>query len=149
MTNNEEPRWSKIAISQTVDELAEYGPTIRVVVRNPETSMSLEVSAQIDTGASETAITSALAERLRLNACTVGGTQQAGSEARDTQYFGIKLFLLGTDIPDLDMEVAGLPGVAPPHDVLIGRDILQHSMMLVDFFTGETTIHLSAYWNGA
>lgn len=146
MGNNEKSRWTEIAIEQPVNELIKHGPTLKVRVLNPDTGGSILVAAQFDSGASEVAISMALAKRLGLKPFDSGGVQHAGSDARNIDYFRIKLLLPDLGIPNLDFEVPGLNGIAPPHDVLIGRNFLQHSMMLVNFLTGVTTIHLSHFW---
>ena len=141
MTNDEEAGWAKINIRQSADELLKYGPSIEVDIRaaiNP--GPSLKLLAQIDTGADITAISARAAEALKLVPHGADGEiHEAGRGKIVVPYHFIRLTLPHGYI---EMEVPRLPSLNPPHDVLIGRDLLRRGLLLVDFVAGMTTLHL-------
>jgi hypothetical protein len=45
---------------------------------------------------------------------------------------------------DVNLDAAGLPSLPPPHDVLIGRDILAKYRIAIDFTTGAFCLHFKS-----
>jgi len=137
MTNDEEAVWTKIRIRQTPDELVKYGPTIEVKVSAIKGREVLSVLAQIDTGAAGTGISKRLAEKLALESVAFGKVHQPGLPEITAPYFRVRL-----EFPSVEIEsdVVGLVTLDPPHDILIGRDILVNSRMIVDFTQGITAV---------
>jgi predicted aspartyl protease len=144
MANDEETGWAKIRITQKADDLIQHGPTIPVVVvRLPVDPTRMQcVYAQIDTGAAGSIISDSLANRLGLERIDFGEVRQAGRVVITAPYFHVR-FILGRGI-EIDLDVAALSTFDPPHDVLLGRDILASCRLDVDFLSGETRLHIKA-----
>jgi predicted aspartyl protease len=142
MTDNKEPGWAKIRNTQAVDDLVKYGPSIEVgIAPIPFGTGRRSALAQIDTGAGGTAISPRLARKLNLKPVAKGTAHQAGLPPITAQYFRVRLFLPSTDI---EMEVVGFATLNPPHDVLIGRDVLANCRLAVDFLSGVTCLHIKS-----
>jgi hypothetical protein len=141
MMDEREPRWTKIEFRQPVDDLLKYGPSIEVDVAALEgedtTAASARALAQIDTGAGGTGISPRLATKLRLIPIASGIVHQPGMTGIRVPYFNVRLSLPSAQ---LDMEVVGFPTLQPPHDILIGRDILSNCRLAVDFVSGLTCL---------
>jgi predicted aspartyl protease len=142
MTNDKEAGWAKITFRQTVDELIQNGPTIEIGVTCIDSGNGARVLAQIDTGAAGTGVSAKLAERLGLMPYGEHGEiHEAGRERLVVPYHFVRLTLPHADI---EHEVACLPSLGAPHDVLIGRDILANSRLVVDFIAGVVGLHIRA-----
>jgi len=144
MTNDKEPGWAKIRITQKVDDLIKHGPSITVgITPMPfEGAGMISVLALIDTGASGTGISPRLARKLDLKPIDIGIAREAGREPIEGHYFRVRLFLpAGVQI---DTDVFGPPSVTTDHDVLIGRDILASCRLIVDFVSGVTGLHVQS-----
>ena len=139
MTNDKETVWTKIGFQQTVEDVIKHGPSARVGI-GPRVSTEpvIQALAQIDTGAAGCGISPRLSKRLNLDPIDTGEIHEAGREPITTSIFSVRLF---TPVMDIELDVAGLPSLAPPHDILIGRDILARFRLLVDFTNGVTQLH--------
>jgi predicted aspartyl protease len=142
MTDNEEPRWAKITIRQSVDDLRKHGPTVEVFVTDIQTGARKGVIAQIDTGADGTCISPRLARALALKAADTCLVHQADKPTMLMPYFEIKLSL---PLIDVNLKVATLSDLNGPHDILIGRDVLANSRLTVDFTSGVTDLHVRTF----
>ncbi|QOF73621.1 retropepsin-like domain-containing protein [Aminobacter sp. SR38] len=142
MTGEDRAVWSSVGFNQRVDNLMQYGPTAHVgVAAVPYSSGSaIAALAQFDTGAAGTGISPRLVERLGLKPIGLGVIQEAGREALTASFFALRLWLPGID-RWIDLDVAGLPSLADPHDVLIGRDVMSSFKLVVDFTSGATQLH--------
>lgn len=141
MTNDEEAAWAKISIKQTVDELIEFGPSIKAGIAPVPfkgTGMTC-VLAQIDTGARGSGISPRLARKLNLSPMENVEVHLPGRGPITAPAFKVRLFLPSTDI---EVDVVGLATLDPPHDILIGRDILSSCQLIVDFTSGLTGLHI-------
>ena len=134
---NDEAGWTEIRIRQPLDEFAKYGPTIEVSVSAIEGNEAVKVLAQIDTGAAGTGISKRLAQKLALQQIGKGAVHQPGLPEITAPYFRVKLSFPSIEI---ESDVVGLITLDPPHDILIGRDILANSRMIVDFTKGVTLV---------
>jgi predicted aspartyl protease len=143
MTDDEESGWAKIRFTQPIDDLIKYVPSIKVgVVALPiDGTERMTVVALIDTGAAGTAISPRLARVLNREPIGFGTAHEAGREPITVPYFKIRLYLFSAEI---ELEVAGLPSLDPPHDILIGRDILADCRLVVDFISGSTSLHIKS-----
>jgi predicted aspartyl protease len=123
MTDDKEPGWTKVNVRQPPEEMREYGPSLQVgIAATPYTGGNIVTAlAQIDTGASGTAVSTRIANLLNLEPTGEGEVREAGREPVTGYYAKVRLFLPGTDI---ELDVVGLSSLHPPHEVLIGRDIL-------------------------
>ena len=141
MADNEEAAWAKININQTVDDLLKYGPSIKIgIAPVPFTGEGMmTVCAQIDTGADGTGMSPRLTSKLNLRPVDTGTIHEAGREAITASFFKVRLFIPPS--AEIDTDIAGLPSLNPPHDVLIGRDILSSCRLLIDFTRGVTGLH--------
>lgn len=150
MTDDKEPVWAKIGLRQGVDDLIKYGPTIRAAICDVTSkSNTVNVLAQIDTGASMSGISPNVVRRLQLRGHGAGDIVEAGRERITVDFHEVDIVMAFRNPPSgalhsmsIRCEVAGLPSLAPPHDLLIGRDILGQFRLLVDFTTGTTQLHL-------
>jgi predicted aspartyl protease len=144
MANNEEAGRTKIRINQRANDLIQHGPTIPVVVaRLPVDPTKMQcVYAQIDTGAAGSIISDALVNKLGLKRIDFGEVRQAARVVITAPYFRVR-FILGRRI-EIDLNVVALSTFDPPHDVLLGRDILASCRLNVDFLSGETRLHIKA-----
>lgn len=132
MADNEKTAWTKIHVTQPIDELFKHGPTVEVGIR---ASRDLIVQALIDTGSPITVISQSLANCLNLNPTGKGDFREVGRESISADCFDLKLFWPGTGV-GFELNVACLPIREPPHDLLIGRDILAICRLAIDFTTG-------------
>lgn len=141
MADDEEASWAKIRITQPVDEIIQYGPSIKIGVAPVpfQGEGTTIVLAQIDTGAAGTGISARLARKLNLKPVGFGEVHEAGRNPIKAPYFKVRLSLPSTDI---ESEVVGLATLDPPHDVLIGRDLLANCRLVVDFLSGLTVLHI-------
>lgn len=150
MANNEEPVWAKIGLRQGVDDLIKYGPTIRAAVRDIASKPNtVSILAQIDTGAAMSGVSPDVVRRLQLRRHGSGDIVEAGRERITVDFHEVDIIMALRDPPSGELRamsirchVAGLPSLAKPHDLLIGRDILGQFRLLVDFTTGTTQLHL-------
>lgn len=139
MANNDKPAWIKSGFEQTVENLYDIGPSARVTVSARERGATrYAVIAQIDTGAGGTGISPRLAEKLGIAPVDSGLIHEAGREPIAALYYPVSL-ALGPMV--VELEVAGLPSLGDPHDVLVGRDVLGKFRLIVDFTTGQTQLH--------
>lgn len=132
------------------DLLARFGPTLFVLIGfdqtyNPRVSPrpslpQLELPALVDTGASESCIDSALAQRLDLPAVDTGyisGVQGAS----ETTFYLAQIY-----VPRLNWTIYGrFAGVhlttgGQPHNALMGRDFLRNFVLTYEGRTGDVTI---------
>jgi predicted aspartyl protease len=144
MTDNEKAQWATVRFRQDPSHLAQYGPTIPVRVAGLpfEEAKAKAVFAQIDTGASGSAISDRLAGELSLQPIDYGEVREAGRTAISAAYVRVRLIIArGVEI---DLDIVALPTFHPPHDVLAGRDILASCKLEVDFLSGETQLHIRA-----
>jgi hypothetical protein len=144
MTDDEEPGWTKIRITQPINDLIKNGPSIRVgIAPMPfEGPGMTSVLALIDTGTSGTGISPRLRSKLALKPIDVGFAHEAGREPIEGHYFKVRLFFpAGIQV---DIDVFGLPSVTTNHDILIGRDILASCRLAVDFVSGVTRLHFKS-----
>ena len=132
--------WVRIRVTAKVEELRQFGPTLPVTVS--ANSLSKETFAQVDTGANHSCISERLADQMGIPPHGALYQHPAGSEPEHTAVFRCAIeFPNGTKI---DADMAVLPSLSDPHDVLIGRDILQTCRLVVDFVTGEWEIHFKS-----
>jgi len=146
MADDEKSRWTKISITQPVDELLKHGPSFKLQARSLVGGGVVSALAQIDTGAAGSAISLRLAERLGLDPVGHGSVHQPVGPTLHAPYFGVSLQLPPPDgvrlAVNFEIEVVGLATLDPPHDVLIGRDILASCRLAVDFVGGTTSLHV-------
>lgn len=138
MADDEEPGWSKVEFTQTPDDLFQHGPTLHAgILRLPLSSnRGAGVLAQLDTGAGITAIPLRMAEKLGLEPLGYGELREAGRDVRETPYYRVELLL--SERIRFPLDIIGLETLSPPHDLLIGRDVLSNGKLEVDFLTGVT-----------
>lgn len=139
MADNKKSIWSKITVRQPINDLVQHGPTIAVEVSGIQGGTRVKALAQIDTGAAGTGISQGLAITLGLKAIAWGGVHQPGLEEFQAPYFRVRLTL---PIGDIETEVVGLVTLDPPHDILIGRDVLTRCRLTVDFTSGITEFRI-------
>ena len=143
MTDDEEAAWTKIRITQTVDNLLKDGPSLKIDVAPVpfEGNGLTTVLAQIDTGAAGSGMSPWLTGKLNLRPVREVEIHEAGREPIVAQIFRVRLFLPSIDI---EIDIVSLPSLNKPHDVLIGRDILKNSRIIVDFTSGVTGLHIKS-----
>ena len=147
MTDDEKAAWAEIEFLQSVDDLVNYGPSLNVRICGlPITERGvLIVAAQIDTGAAGSCISLKLAGELGLPIIGTGEIHQPGLDPIPAPYFKARIAIRsGVGWYNLDLVLAGLAILDPPHNVLIGRDILAHGRISVDFLTGVTIWRIKA-----
>lgn len=142
MAENDEPRWIKTGFNQPVDDLIKNGPTATVEIAALPYATGDRVwafSALIDTGASGTGISPRVVREVGLRPTGSGVIREAGREPLTTNLYRARLSLpyIHLDLP----TIAGLPTMAPPHDIIVGRDVLRRVRLSVDFTTGVTRLH--------
>ena len=146
MMDDEESGWSKINIKQSVDDLIRYGPGLKIgIAAFPYVADAPKlVLAQIDTGASGTGISPKLVAELGLVPHgPPGEIREAGRDPIIASYFRVGIFLPSIPEPvELKLEVVGLPSLPPPHDILIGRDVLSRCKLGIDFIAGRTKLQI-------
>lgn len=143
MANDKEPTGAKITLTQSVDDLIQNGPTMKVgIAALPfDPAMMSVVLAQIDTGAHGTAVSPRIANSLGLKEIDRGEVHEAGRDPIVASYYRVRLRMPGTDI---EIDVVGLPTLREPHDVLIGRDVLANCRLAIDFANGKTWLHIKS-----
>ncbi len=133
-----------------LDLLIRFGPTLFVQIGfdpayTPDVSPcpslpQLELPALVDTGASESCIDSALAQKLELPAVDTGyisGVQGASETV---------IYLAQIYVPRLNWTIYGrfsgvhLVSGGQPHNALLGRDFLRHFVLTYDGRTGDVII---------
>lgn len=140
MTDDKEAAWAKIAIRQPIDELIKHGPSLKIgILPVPSIGNAVGALAQIDTGAAGTGLSPRLVSALSLPPTGDGEIREPGREIISVKFYRVRLILPSR--LDVEVEVAGLPSLAEPHDILIGRDILAEARLLVDFTDGITRLH--------
>ncbi|EXL09706.1 aspartyl protease family protein [Aquamicrobium defluvii] len=140
MTDNQETIWTKIGFDQPVDNLIQNGPTASVAIRSPDGGDVVRAVALFDTGAAGTAIGPDLANRLTLQPIDSGVIHEAGRDPLSAPFFRVQIIIPGIG-SWIELDVAGLPALARPHDILIGRDFLSHFRFSVDFTEGRVALH--------
>lgn len=138
MANDEKSIWTKFGFNQPIKSLIEHGPAAPVGIGPAGSQTSISALAQIDTGAAGCGISPRLVKRLNLQPVGSGTIHEAGREPVTADFFFVRLTLPAMNI---ELNVAGLPSLALPHDVLIGRDVLARFRLLVDFTSGVTQLH--------
>lgn len=140
MASDKKPTWSKIRIRQSVQDLRQYGPCIEVTVSAAlGDHLTVQALALLDSGAHSTGISPRLMRRLNLRPFTEGLIHEAGREP-----IRAPMFYICVSFPSFHangLAVAGLPSLAPPHDVVVGRDVLANCRLLIDFGSGATRLH--------
>jgi predicted aspartyl protease len=140
MADDEKPRWTKIDLAQTVDDIFEHGPTLPIKIRAGHLKGGIvQVLALIDTGASATGLSPRLVQKLVLVPFDHGAIQEAGREPIEAARFEVSILLEPSRY--IDALAVGLPSLAAPHDVIVGRDVLARCRLDVNFTTGVTSIH--------
>ena len=138
MANDNKSRWIKIGFEQAVQDLIERGPTTTVgIAASGHYRPVTHALTQVDTGSGATAISPRLVEALKLKAIDSAVVQELGREPITTDFFQVTIF-----VPEMHFDVdAARLEIPPPHDILIGRDILSRFRLSVDFLTGITALH--------
>jgi hypothetical protein len=139
--------WTNVAITQSVEDLLQRGPTIKIELSaSGEAAEPIPVLAQIDTGAHPTAISPVIARRLGLQSTVPGYLlQEAGRPPVDALEYRVRIRIPSASI-GVEMNVVGLPALGDPHHVLIGRNFLAGCRLLVDFSTGNTLLQIPPRW---
>lgn len=133
-----EDDWIKTSFEQTRADLFAYGPTAPVGISEVgKRQATLQAVALIDTGAAGTGISPKLAAKLNLQPIGTGLIHEAGREPIAADIFEARLFFPGMDV---ELDIAGLPSLAEPHDMIVGRDVLAQARISVDFTTGITLL---------
>ena len=127
--------------------LARYGPTLAVTVGHLKSDNTLDadgpaesVYALVDTGAEQSCIDDALAQKLNLPVVNIMTIAGAGG-AKDCP-----VYLAGIDIPALDFyqygQFAGVDLAAggQEHRVLLGRTFLSSVIMIYDGVRAQITL---------
>ena len=130
--------------------LRRYGPccevnitpsskTIEVLKNEGQSIPSIKVNALIDTGASGTAISTKVVQQLNLIARGVTTISTPSSEAHPTNVYDIDLHLPNNVmIPNIQAIEATL--TTQNIDCLIGRDVLQHSVLIYNGYAKTFTL---------
>ena len=110
MTDDEETTWTKINIRQSIDDLIEFGPTLKIgIAPIPfEGAGMTSVFAQIDTGASGTGMSPLLTKELSLDPIDSGTMIEPGRDPITAPIFKVRLFIASHEI---DTEIVGLPSL--------------------------------------
>ncbi len=148
MTNDEKAGGAKITITQTVDEILQFGPSIEIGIAPApfDGTGKIVVLAQIDTGAICSGLRPGFAKELGLNKVGEATAHVAGLQPVVVSCFNVRFYLATIEF---DLEVVELATLDPPHDVLIGRDILSNCRIEVDFTSGLIVLHIkSPYGTG-
>jgi|ERR1043166_3720140 predicted aspartyl protease len=126
--------------------LLTYGPTVQVIIAphkppdNKENLKTKAVFALVDTGATYCMIDTRLAKELELNAVDKAFVAGVGGSKEHTFY------LAGIVVPQLDIVqfgkflAADLKDGGQEHEVLLGRDFLQHTIMIYDGLRAQVTL---------
>lgn len=139
MANDKEAAWTQVRINQSVEELRKYGPSLRVAISPvPDPTRTIHSLAQIDTGAHGTALNPRICRELGLTPFGEFVINEAGRAPIVGDRYRVRLFL--PPAIDIEMDIAAMPSLHPPHEVLIGRDVLSGGRMMVDFTTGVTVL---------
>ena len=143
MTDDEEAAWAKIVFEQSVEDILKHGPTLDIgIAPLPFVGKGMTtVRAQIDTGAICSGLRPGLANELGLNKVGEATAHVGGLQPVVASCYSARLFLASTEV---DLEMVDLATLDPPHDVLIGRDILANCRLIVDFTSGLTALHIKA-----
>lgn len=131
-------------------DLKRYGPcceinitpsskTVEVLKREGEQVPSIKVVALIDTGASGTAISTKVVQELKLVARGVTTISTPSSDSHPTNVYDVDLFLpnkVGVN------NVLAIEATLTTQniDCLIGRDVLQHGVLIYNGYTGSFTL---------
>jgi predicted aspartyl protease len=136
MANNEEATWPEVRVSDKPDDLRHFGPTITIgIAPLPFIGIGMQtVRALIDTGAHGTAITPSVAKSFGVAPIREAEIREAGRQPMPAKVYRARLFLTSTI--EIDAEVHTLPNLSPPHDVLIGRNVLAGTTLGIDFIGG-------------
>lgn len=108
--------WHRIGHRQPPEHIVKYGPTWPVSVAGQDGGQPVRVLAQIDTGAAGTGISPQLAATLALPVIDRGEIHEAGREVIEASYYAVRITIPG--FMDIDVDVAGLPSLAAPHDLI-------------------------------
>jgi hypothetical protein len=132
-------------VTQDRAALIANGPTIALSLRAllPDGSSGTLISnllAQFDTGASRSCITLAVATKLGTQPSSVTASRIAGDQELALPTY--KCAFVFPDGTTWATEIPALSYLGPPHDILIGRDLMNNSRLLVDFTTGKWDFRL-------
>jgi len=132
------------------DKLIAFGPTLHVLIGfdpnfHPDHSPfpnlpELELPALVDTGATESCIDSALAQKLQLPAVDTG--QISGVQGTSETVF----YLAQIYVPSLNYTIYGrfsgvhLASGGQPHSALLGRTFLRNFVLTYEGRTGDVII---------
>jgi predicted aspartyl protease len=113
---------------QYAAEISPPAPFVQVTVRNPTIrELSVDLPAQLDTGADRTVVPSHIIDQLQLTAVRAIPIAGLGGERHHLEVFVLRLQV--HDLSELVIEVLA-------HDdelfVLLGRDVLNHFRILLD-----------------
>ena len=134
MSSDESGAWIDIGWTQT--DLFEIGPSFVVQVRSPHGVHT--VLAQIDTGATVSAISPSLFQKLGVVPHDFGEFRVAYEKAVPAPIVRAVMGL--PEGSEVEMEFAVLVQVGEPHDVLIGRDFLRACSLHIDFIGGGVSL---------
>lgn len=138
MADDDKTVWAKVGFHQPVDDLIQHGPTAPVDIRVAGQS-AFQALALFDTGAAGTGLSPALVARLGIVPTGEGFIHEAGREPIAAHFFPVHIAIPG--LPWVELDAEGLPSLAPPHDILIGRDVLASFRFSIDFTEGRVALH--------
>lgn len=136
-----EEDWIKIRVKQPAIDMVAYGPSMQVKLKKVGAAQTVDLIAEIDTGAGHSAI-SPEAQR-RLGADIVGSADVHEINKNPTAIPVCRAVLRFPKGPDLNREFLVLNSLGAPHDVVIGRDILRAGVFSANFVGGFYELHLS------
>jgi hypothetical protein len=137
---NNDRQWVGLTDTVNPEDLQRHGPTIPVRVGPANGEAEHSVLAQVDTGASHSAISPRLAAFLG-----VRPTREVKANHPVHEPVLVDVFRCSLALPNgtvLEADCAVLPNLIHPHDVLIGRDILAICRLSIDFVSGEWSLSL-------
>jgi predicted aspartyl protease len=133
--------WRILRTKMTPTELRNIGPTLEVTLADPATPRKTRsVYALIDTGASHSHVSQRLAAMFTSPATGRFRQSLAGGETNDIPAFGALITL--PDGVAIETEIGVLARLQPPHDLLIGRNLLRACRVIVDFTSGVWALAL-------
>lgn len=122
------------------------GPTINVGLGQPDSAKPLmdNVSALIDTGASDCVMSSELAASLNLPFVTDGDLKRAGVVATGSiPLHAGRLFLRSRNAAfSVTLPFIGVMHINPPHEFIIGCKGLRAASLLIRFATGDIVLQI-------
>lgn len=128
-----------IKVAHDPADMRSFGPTMEIgvtfVTQTPAISRIDRVLALIDTGAGRSCLAQHFINSINAKPNTdIGITHPDGKTERIPAFTCIFHYPKGIDTK---IDCAIWPNLAKPHDILIGRDILKDTRLLVNFKTGE------------